>query len=113
MALNQRLYDEIIKVNPHLTFDFQQTPDHKVLVLRHADPGNYKFPKGGRIKNTEFSRSLVESGIPLPVRYDVAWNEGMDAWVGTLNEVQTASSQSALVQSIQAPAPKTRKRGAK
>ena len=109
MSLNQKLYDELVKECPNLEFEFRIQTDRKLLALRVSDQPNYKFPKGGRIKDVAFSRTLVEYGIPLPARYKVAWNQAANAWVGVLVESQPLSGKTALTQSL-SPAPAKERR---
>jgi hypothetical protein len=109
IALNQKLYDVVVKALPSLTVDFSASPDFTVLAIRSSDTPHYKFPKGGRIKDTAFSRRLVEAGISLPARYEVAWNASADAWVGILTGGVQDSPQAALSKSLKATAKNSKK----
>ena len=100
IALNQKFYDKLIMDVPSLNFDIRIRPDRRVFTLQCSDQPNYKFPKGGRIKDLAFTRALVENGIPLPARYEVAWNQNANAWVGVLVEQMPAPGKTALEQSL-------------
>ena len=91
VALNRRLCDAVIQKTPSLRMDFSAYKDRTCLVLRPSETGSYKFPKGGRIKDVAFSRSLVKAGISLPARYVADWNPIVSGWVAILDtQAQTA-----------------------
>ena len=103
IALNQKFYDKLITEIPSLALEFRIHSDRTLLTIRSSEQPNYKFPKGGRIKDPAFTRALVEQGIPLPARY---------AWVGLLVESAPAPGKTALSQSL-TPPPAASRRGRK
>lgn len=100
IAMNQRLCEAVAQTAPTLRMDFSAYRDRTCILLRPTAAGSYKFPKGGRIKDLGFSRSLVEAGIPLPARYKVAWNEASKGWVGILETQIQSSAKQALAESL-------------
>lgn len=102
IALNQKLYQAVEQALPSLEVDFRVSSDRTLLSIRPSDAPNYKFPKGGRIKDAAFSRCLVAAGIPLPARYVAAWNEAAGAWVGVLADSPQPSREKALSKSLKA-----------
>ena len=112
IALNQKFYDKLITGIPSLALEFRNHSDRTLLTIRSSEQPNYKFPKGGRIKDPAFTRALVEQGIPLPARYEVAWNQDANAWVGILVESAPAPGKTALSQSL-TPPPAASRRGRK
>ena len=66
IALNQKFYEKLIAEIPSLALEFRIRSDRTLLTIRSSEQPNYKFPKGGRIKDPDFTRALVEQGIPLP-----------------------------------------------
>lgn len=108
IAMNQRLYDRVVQQVPSLNLEFRIRPDRTLLALRISNTPNYKFPKGGRIKDTAFSRQLVSAGISLPARYAVAWEPSVNAWIGTLVSTPQPSAASALNKSLKPADKQTR-----
>lgn len=85
VTLNRPLLEEISRRVGTLKLGFAcRKQDKSVLLLFPTDAPNYSFPSGGSRKDTRFTQSLVENGIVLPARYEVAWNEAAAAWVGIL-----------------------------
>lgn len=108
IAMNQRLYDRVVQQVPSLNLEFLIHPDRTLLALRISDTPNYKFPKGGRIKDTAFSRQLVSAGISLPARYAMNWEPSVNAWIGTLVSTPQPSAASALKKSLKPAAKQAR-----
>ena len=85
ITLSQQLCNDTLQQLPALAVEFLIAPDCTLLALRPTEQGApYRFPKSGRIRDQHFTRRLVESGISLPVRYEVAWNQTAGAWIGIL-----------------------------
>ena len=68
VTLIQRLCEAVTQKIPLLRVEFSAYRDRTRLLLRPSEAGPYKFPKSGRIKDTAFTRSLVNAGIALPAR---------------------------------------------
>ncbi|WP_298022324.1 hypothetical protein [uncultured Dysosmobacter sp.] len=100
VAMNQRLYEQVVKRVPSLDLEFRIRADCTLLALRISDSPTYKFPKGGRIKDAAFSRRLVSAGISLPARYAMTWDPAANAWVGTLENTVQSSMARALEKSL-------------
>lgn len=109
VAMNQRLYEAVAQKIPSLQMAFFAYKDRTRLLLRPVENGSYKFPKGGRIKDIAFSRSLIEAGISLPARYTVDWNPSVGGWVGILDSQVQSTTQQALSESLRSPQKKGRK----
>ena len=105
--LNDTLQKEMKAASSPLTFRFLLQPDGKALALLPKNDGPYRFPKGGRIKDYDFTRHLVSLNIPLPARYRMAWNEACTGWVGVLEE---SACQNALQTSLSRGRPRKERR---
>lgn len=103
VALGERLRTEMLKRDGALCFEFRLEPGSQTLALIPQQNGTYQFPKGGRIKDEETSKRLIQDGISLPARYHVAYNEGVQAWVGCLAGAPCGSREAALRKALSKP----------
>lgn len=107
VALNQRLLDALGETEK--VFDIRmKRSDGAMLLLMQNSSADYRFPKNGSRKDLAFARDLASKGISLPARYEVAWNEVIGAWVGTLTQTQAVPDVVALTKKHRG----TEKRGA-
>lgn len=111
VTLIQRLCEAVTQKIPLLRVEFSAYRDRTRLLLRPSEAGPYKFPKSGRIKDTAFTRSLVNAGIALPARYTVAWNPSLEGWVGVLDTQAQLTAGQALFESLRSQQKKDGKRG--
>ena len=111
VTLIQRLCEEVTQKSPSLRVEFSVYQDRTRLLLRPSEAGPYKFPKSGRIKDTAFTRSLVNAKIALPARYTVAWNPSLEGWVGVLDTQAQLTAGQALFESLRSQQKKDGKRG--
>ena len=87
IALNQKFYDKLITEIPSLALEFRIHSDRTLLTIRSSEQPNYKFPKGGRIKDPglaswlnlrrplEKQRSPRVSPLPPLLQGEVGSNE--------------------------------------
>lgn len=81
--LRQKIFD---KEERHF-IKYYYTDDYRTIALQASDDEGLKFPKSGKLKYQAYANKLEVLGYKLPVKYRVEWNEEIQAWVGTLQEV--------------------------
>lgn len=54
------------------------------LIIQEVQEGGRKLAKSGTLKDSRIPKSIVESGVRLPVRFIMEKTE--DGWVGTIEE---------------------------
>lgn len=85
VSLNDRLLAEVHQHTDSLQFQFMvHRQDKHRLLLFFSDTPNYSFPTSGSKKDREFSKHLVEHGVPLPARYNMVWSDALNGWIGEL-----------------------------
>ena len=96
IAFNQKFYDKLITEIPSLALEFRIHSDRTLLTIRPSEQPNYKFPKGGALRILLYL-CLVEQGIPLPARYEVALESGcqclLASWLNLLPAPENSASQ--------------------
>lgn len=91
ICLNGKLLQEIKKVTPDAMVCVDYTEDGRAIIIRNAEKANdFRFGKNGRVKHKEFVGELEKLGYGIPARYVVEWNPEKEAWIGILQEVQSA-----------------------
>lgn len=104
VSLNNHLMTEMKQRGVSMKLDFLiSKKDKELLLLVPTETPGYAFPKNGSKKDSAFTQSLVDAGIPLPARYTVGWNESASAWVGILSTPRSNSPLSASIKAGQAP----------
>lgn len=99
ITLNDRLLAEVRQRTDSLRFRFMihRQDKHRLLLLLSDNP-NYSFPSSGSKKDREFSKLLVEHGVPLPARYNTVWSDALNGWTG---EFAGSLTDNALKTSLQ------------
>lgn len=106
VTLNDCLLSEIRQYTQNLRFGFAlHKQDKRRLILFFTDAPNYAFRSSGSKKDVRFSKSLVASGVSLPAKYTMAWNDALNGWMGELDRPLT---ENALAHSLTS---RRRKRG--
>lgn len=86
VSLNKYLREEILKHTECLKLGFSiHKRDQRILLLRVTEEPNYTFNADGGKTDKELSRRLVNSGVSLPARYEVAWDDRLSGWIGVLD----------------------------
>ena len=95
LAMNERFLAVIKKLN----VEFQVSDDKRMILIGDEEDGSYTFPKSGRIKDEDFVKSLLDSGLAVPCRYIMKYSEEMKLWVGEYTDILGNGKQS-LQQSV-------------
>ncbi len=109
VALNQKFLDVLKEKIPSLAVGFRIHPNKQMIAIFQSDHPNYQFPGGGRIKDTAFTKSLVDAGVVLPARYAVNWNEKNKCFVGILVPDNQVPDADVLAKSLDQPSRRGRK----
>ena len=87
VRLNERFQRELAKHLDSFNLGFEiSKKDTRILRIFITDTPNYRFPKNGKKKDKDFTRTLVESGIVLPAKYIAEWHEEFASWIAILSE---------------------------
>lgn len=95
---------------PELEMEIRKSKDARFLVFREAESYKFMLGKTGHFIYTDFMEELKAKGYNLPARYTVAWNSGMNAWVGILQEVEEAPDVRSLAAKENVPGRTHRRR---
>lgn len=108
ISLNGKLLQEIKKINSDAIVWVDYTEDGRAIMIRNAGEDNdFRFGKTGRVKHKEFVGELEKLGYGIPARYLVEWDIEKEAWIGILQEVQSAP----MPRNISQNKKRTRKKG--
>lgn len=66
--------------------------DKRTVILDPNGAATYQFPQNGRKKDASLCQSVAETGIPLPARYEAAFDEAHNRWVASYHGPSSAPS---------------------
>lgn len=89
-TVSTALLDQLKRMFPAMEMELRKSEDAKLILFKKPETYKFKLCKTGRFKYYEFMAELKKFGYKLPAKYSVAWNEGANAWVGVLQEVEKA-----------------------
>ena len=89
VSLNQKFMGKIVQTQEKeaIKVEFRlHKSDKRILLLSPSDTPNYSFSSQGIRKDKSLTQTLIDSGITLPARYEVEWNEAASVWIGVLQK---------------------------
>lgn len=104
--ISPKLLKELKAMFPNLEVEIRSSEDARYLIFRKPECYQFSVFKTGRFKHDAFMMELKKMGYQLPAKYTVAWNPNLDAWVGVLQEIDSAPNLELL-----AKGDKPRRRG--
>lgn len=58
-----------------------------ILIKKHTEePRYFTIPKSNSINAKKLAQKLLELGIPLPVFYNISWDDETKTWTGILEK---------------------------
>ncbi len=85
VTLNKYFIEDINKRTGSLEFGlYTYDKDKTVFVLSTKGPFQLQFPAQRNKKDSKFTQSLIASGVILPAKYEIKWNDTLSSWVGVL-----------------------------
>lgn len=69
---------------------------------------SFFLKKNGTIRAVNFTRELVQKGIPLPARYTVVWDDSIKMWYGTYFDEGDDAASVPVIRINKARRPRTR-----